>query len=173
MLEPDERSYAAGRHLRDRIPAALRFSGTVDLPVRRAASEQDCAASRWSGHGRPPANTSRQPSAERTLPGRKDPKSGCRSGHCMPSPAPKDPIIGARWVATSAWHPVRGRAAESGATRASPNRATRGRGALRSSWPGCGCAINPAAPSRAGSTSGLAQAKDACAGSCWLRWHES
>src|SRR3954449_8107967 len=39
----------------DRILAALRFSGTVDLPVKRAALEQDCAASRWSGHGRPPA----------------------------------------------------------------------------------------------------------------------
>src|SRR3954451_1371769 len=37
----------------DRILAALRFSGTVDLPVKRAALEQDCAASRWPGHGRP------------------------------------------------------------------------------------------------------------------------
>src|SRR3954451_7996818 len=30
---------------------------------------------------------------------------------------------------------------------------TRGRGGLRSNWPGCGCAINRAAPSRGGSTS--------------------
>jgi transposase len=42
--------------------------------------------------------------------------------------------------------PVRGRAAQSGATRASPRRATRGRGGLPSSWPGCGCATNRRAP---------------------------
>ena len=52
----------------DRILAALRFSGTVDLPVKRAALEQDCAASRWSGHGRPPAPMQRA--------------SPRRSGHC-------------------------------------------------------------------------------------------
>src|SRR3954447_4523161 len=39
---------------------------------------------------------------------------------------------------------------------------TRERGAPRSSWLGCGCAINRAAPSRAGSTSGLAPARAGC-----------
>ena len=55
--------------------------------------------------------------------------------------------------------PAPGRAAGSGATRASPSRATRGRGAPRSSWPGCGCATSPAARSRGGSTSAWRGAK--------------
>ena len=44
------------------------------------------------------------------------------AGQRVCSSAPS--AIGARWAATSAWHPVRGRVAESGATRASPSRAT-------------------------------------------------
>ena len=69
--------------------------------------------------------------------------------------------------------PARGRAAGSGATRASPSRATRGRGAPRSSWPGCGCATSPAVRSRGGSTSAWLAPRAACAGSCWSRWRGS
>ena len=59
------------------------------------------------------------------------------------------------------------------ATRASPSRATRGRGTPPSSWPGCGCGTNPAAPSRDGSTRAWRVPRAACAGSCWSPWRGS
>ena len=55
-----------------------------------------------------------------------------------------------RSAATWGWSRSRGRVAASGATRASPGRATRERGDVPSSWRGCGCGISQAARSRAG-----------------------